>query len=210
MPENTVARLRPQEHRSRAQSNLNRHFVFPSRRHIGQLPGYSARTMAAVVHREARTGRDTASPAETVRLMPRLGAVRNSRLQLSATGAPFAQPGKGGRQAWPRSYRRKSCNVGTMNAAFRLLALLAGIALRHDPVQSLELKHLVWAGPLTVLASCLAVLLICTAATAILKPDPTFLTGSPVRRSVARGHPECGTRINSPAAMRQPAQGPSR
>jgi hypothetical protein len=39
----------------------------------------------------------------------------------------------------------------------------------------LELKRLVWAGPLTVLASCLAVLLIRTAAVAILKPDPTFL-----------------------------------
>jgi hypothetical protein len=62
-----------------------------------------------------------------------------------------------------------------MNSAFRLLALLAGIAPANDPVQSLELKRLVWAAPLTVLASCLAVLLIRAAAAAILKPDPTFL-----------------------------------
>jgi hypothetical protein len=62
-----------------------------------------------------------------------------------------------------------------MNSAFRLLALLAGTGPANDPVQSLEPKRLVWAGPLTVLASCLAVLLIRTAAVAILKPDPTFL-----------------------------------
>jgi hypothetical protein len=62
-----------------------------------------------------------------------------------------------------------------MNSAFRLFALLAGFAPASDPVQSLELKRLIWAGPLTVLASCLAVLLIRTAAVAILKPGPTFL-----------------------------------
>jgi hypothetical protein len=62
-----------------------------------------------------------------------------------------------------------------MNSAFRLLALLAGAAPANNPVQSLELKRLVWAGPLTVLVSCLAVLLIRAAAIAILKPDPGFL-----------------------------------
>ena len=62
-----------------------------------------------------------------------------------------------------------------MNSAFRLLALLAGAAPATYPLQSLELKRLVWAGPLTVLASCLAVLLIRAAAIAILKPDPRFL-----------------------------------
>lgn len=62
-----------------------------------------------------------------------------------------------------------------MNSAFRLLALLVGFAPANDPVQSLELKRLVWAGPLTVLASCLAVLLIRAVAVAILKPGPTFL-----------------------------------
>jgi hypothetical protein len=62
-----------------------------------------------------------------------------------------------------------------MHSAFRLLALLAGIAPANDPVHALELKRLVWAGPLTVLLSCLAVLLMRTAAVAILRPDPTFL-----------------------------------
>lgn len=38
-----------------------------------------------------------------------------------------------------------------------------------------ELKRLIWAGPLTVLASCLVVLSIRAAAAAILKPDPGFL-----------------------------------
>jgi hypothetical protein len=70
---------------------------------------------------------------------------------------------------------KKSCKIGIMNSAFRLLALLAGAAPANDLARSLELKRLVWAGPLTVLASCLAVLLIRSAAVAILKPGPGFL-----------------------------------
>jgi hypothetical protein len=62
-----------------------------------------------------------------------------------------------------------------MNSAFLLIALLAGAAPASDMVHSLELKRLVWAGPLTVLASCLAVLLIRAAVVAILKPQATFL-----------------------------------
>jgi hypothetical protein len=62
-----------------------------------------------------------------------------------------------------------------MHSAFRLLALLAGIVPANHPVQALELKRLFWAAPLTVLVSCLAVLLIRTAAVALLKPDPGFL-----------------------------------
>jgi hypothetical protein len=69
----------------------------------------------------------------------------------------------------------KAVRLASMNSAFRLLALLAGIAPANDPVQALELKRLLWVGPLTVLVSCLAVLLIRTAAVAILKPDPAFL-----------------------------------
>jgi hypothetical protein len=42
-------------------------------------------------------------------------------------------------------------------------------------VRTPELKRLIWAGPLTVLASCLVVLSIRAAAAAILKPDPGFL-----------------------------------
>jgi hypothetical protein len=51
----------------------------------------------------------------------------------------------------------------------------AGTEPADEPVQSLELNRLLWAGPLIVLASCLAVLFIRTVAVAILKPAATFL-----------------------------------
>ncbi len=62
-----------------------------------------------------------------------------------------------------------------MSSAFRLLALLAGAAPANDMAHSFELKRLIWAGPLTILASCLVVLLIRAVAVAILKPDPAFV-----------------------------------
>jgi phosphotransferase system glucose/maltose/N-acetylglucosamine-specific IIC component len=51
----------------------------------------------------------------------------------------------------------------------------AGAEPANEPVQSLEINCLLWADPLTVLASCLAVLFVRTVAIAILKPAATFL-----------------------------------